>query len=238
MSGQWPWGSGPAPALHCDGCGRRLGKQAGHFITETRHLVCGTCLFSTDDRGRRLHAKFHPDCVNACRGLLDHRTSSATRAAAWFVLTKPKERSDPEQPGGRCSRPTAKGTPCSRQVAYRGEACLQHLGIDLAEHTVTCPHCRTTIDDVTVLGGWCVECKRPVLLGRQSDHGTQIDVWCAHCGREHYHGRHDPRTNCRFNGLSGICTCPPGSGDGHRVAHCHDDQSPYDRAGYIVVEIR
>jgi hypothetical protein len=33
------------------------------------------------------------------------------------------------------------------------------------------------------------------------------------------------------------CTCPPGSGDGHRVAHCHDRNSPYDDTGYIAVEM-
>lgn len=86
MSARWPWGAGPAPALHCEGCRHRLGKNAGHIITENTHLVCTRCLFTTTAHGRELHARFHPDCPTACRGLLDHPTSSATRAGAWFVL--------------------------------------------------------------------------------------------------------------------------------------------------------
>lgn len=39
------------------------------------------------------------------------------------------------------------------------------------------------------------------------------------------------------------CTCPPGSGDGPRVAHCHDRNSPYKRnvdlmyTGYVLREV-
>lgn len=34
------------------------------------------------------------------------------------------------------------------------------------------------------------------------------------------------------------CTCPPGSGDGHREAHCWNrDPGPYYRRGYILREV-
>jgi hypothetical protein len=53
------------------------------------------------------------------------------------------------------------------------------------------------------------------------------------------HGRHDAATGCRFDGMrphAHPCTCPPGTGDGYRVAHCHTGESPYSDTGYIVVE--
>jgi hypothetical protein len=78
-----------------------------------------------------------------------------------------------------------------------------------------------------------------VLLGRGD--GPYLDVWCPHCERDHHHGRHDPATGCRFDGMRPRlhpCTCPTGSGDGHRAAHCDTDQSPYWDTGYIVVEER
>ncbi len=34
------------------------------------------------------------------------------------------------------------------------------------------------------------------------------------------------------------CTCPLGSGDGHRVAHCSDPRSPYYASGYVLREVR
>lgn len=46
---------------------------------------------------------------------------------------------------------------------------------------------------------------------------------------------------CRFNpnapGGRGICTCPMGSGDGHRVAHCHKRDSAYYDHGYVLHEV-
>ncbi len=90
-----------------------------------------------------------------------------------------------------------------------------------------CPHCHSTLD-LTPPGGWCPECERPVLLGRGDGHG--LDVWCPHCRRDHHHGRHDPATGCRYDGTQrSVCDCPPGTGDGHRVAHCHSDRSPVPR---------
>ncbi len=101
--------------------------------------------------------------------------------------------------------------------------------------TVTCPQCRATLD-LTPPGGWCPECDRPILFGRGD--GPYLDVWCPHCERDHHHGRHNPATGCRYTGHpSSTCICPPGTGDGHRVAHCHNDQSPYWDGGYIVTEV-
>ena len=50
------------------------------------------------------------------------------------------------------------------------------------------------------------------------DTGRNLIVWCAHCRCWHAHGR--------SNGGS--------DGDGHRVAHCHKPNSPYDRSGYFI----
>jgi hypothetical protein len=41
----------------------------------------------------------------------------------------------------------------------------------------------------------------------------QWKVWCQYCETFHFHG----------------------AIDGHRVAHCHTDSSPYKRSGYIIV---
>lgn len=34
----------PAPALDCGRCGRRIGKQAGHYLVADGAVVCGRCL--------------------------------------------------------------------------------------------------------------------------------------------------------------------------------------------------
>ena len=83
----WPWGSGPAPALHCDECSHRIGKNASHLITESGHLLCSKCTFP-DSGTRRLHGKFYPCCDVAWHDIFDHHTSQATRVGAWFALTK------------------------------------------------------------------------------------------------------------------------------------------------------
>lgn len=46
--------------------------------------------------------------------------------------------------------------------------------------------------------------------------GINILVWCGYCRTYHVHGS---------------------GGDGHRVAHCMDDNSPYDRTGYILAYV-
>jgi predicted GIY-YIG superfamily endonuclease len=77
----------------------------------------------------------------------------------------------------------------------------------------------------------------PVLQGRID--GAHVVVWCEHCNREHSHGRHDPNSGCKhlMSKDDVPCTCPVGSGDGHRVAHCHDPNSPYHDGGYTIEEL-
>jgi hypothetical protein len=43
-------------------------------------------------------------------------------------------------------------------------------------------------------------------------------MWCRHCHLYHKHG------------------VGPGSNNWHRVAHCHDQASPYDSIGYTLVD--
>lgn len=77
----------------------------------------------------------------------------------------------------------------------------------------------------------------PVLQGKVN--GPYVDVWCEHCKRDHQHGRHESGTACRWDMMrpdAEKCTCPLGSGDGHRVAHCGDPDSPYADSGYVVAE--
>ncbi len=45
--------------------------------------------------------------------------------------------------------------------------------------------------------------------------GASLVAWCVHCLQWHWHG----------------------AGDGHRVAHCHDPQSPYNTGGYELHEV-
>jgi hypothetical protein len=44
--------------------------------------------------------------------------------------------------------------------------------------------------------------------------------------------------DCHFRFGRGYCTCPPGNGDGHRVAHCSNRKPGrwYER-GYILHEV-
>jgi hypothetical protein len=60
----------------------------------------------------------------------------------------------------------------------------------------------------------------PVLLARVSNDGINMIVWCPFCRCEHYHG---------------TCGDPTGkAGEGHRVAHCHIKESPFNQTGYIL----
>lgn len=70
----------------------------------------------------------------------------------------------------------------------------------------------------------------------------QLAVWCDHDARWHYHGGCATKSPCpRPKGripLAGTpCRCPAGTGNGHRIAHCHDAGSPYDREGYVLREV-
>jgi hypothetical protein len=54
----------------------------------------------------------------------------------------------------------------------------------------------------------------PVLLGIRSKLGGQFHVWCPHCRKFHHHGY----------------------AEGHRAAHCFDDNSPFRETGYHIAD--
>jgi hypothetical protein len=88
MTTQWPWGAGPAPALRCDQCGKRIGRRRLHCVLgDGARLLCSRCLSR-----RELHAVYYPDCPVRWHDMYDHGLSFATRAAAWFVLDNPETR--------------------------------------------------------------------------------------------------------------------------------------------------
>lgn len=73
--------------------------------------------------------------------------------------------------------------------------------------------------------------------------GRYLTFRCAYCGRPHWHGAHSslcaPGCPCELHrdyDRAGPCICPPGSGDGHRAAHC-TGRSPYRRTGYVLREV-
>jgi hypothetical protein len=91
MTGRWPWGTGPAPALRCDECRKRIGKPRTHFVTASENLLCPHCMTLNRAASGRLHAKYYPDCPEPWHDMFDHGLSHATRAGAWFVLTNPEK---------------------------------------------------------------------------------------------------------------------------------------------------
>lgn len=88
------WGTGRAPALRCDECGRRIGQHTGHHILhEGAVLLCGRCrLPNSQARTRAMHAKYYPQCTEPWHDMFHHQARVATRAAAWLALTHPEER--------------------------------------------------------------------------------------------------------------------------------------------------
>lgn len=91
---RFPWGAGPAPALRCDECGKRIGIRRGHHVlSDGEILLCGGCRTSySAGRGRGMHSKYYPDCPDSWHDMFDHPGHLATRAAAWFVLSDPAKR--------------------------------------------------------------------------------------------------------------------------------------------------
>lgn len=69
--------------------------------------------------------------------------------------------------------------------------------------------------------------------------GIHLVFTCTHCQRPHIHGACSGDPGCPTMQTKGrkACTCPTGSGDGHRVAHCADPTSPYYTSGYILREV-
>jgi hypothetical protein len=82
----------------------------------------------------------------------------------------------------------------------------------------------------------------PTLPAYRSRDGIQLMVWCTHCQKWHSHGgcggTCHPEIRDRYRCLPrGVpCTCPVGTSNGHRVAHCHGRCSPYDNTGYDLEE--
>jgi hypothetical protein len=75
--------------------------------------------------------------------------------------------------------------------------------------------------------------------------GLHTVVWCEHEGRWHRHGAHgcgQPETClCELHGVGlpvagDVCTCPIGSGNGHRGAHCQCRRM-FAGPGYVLREV-
>lgn len=54
----------------------------------------------------------------------------------------------------------------------------------------------------------------PILLAITDSDG-HLSAWCPFCAKMHRHG----------------------SGEGHRVAHCADPESPYKKSGYVLRDV-
>lgn len=80
----------------------------------------------------------------------------------------------------------------------------------------------------------------PVLDAYRHPDGVHITTWCPHERRWHQHGICRQQPGCARLDASSYdgrgCTCPPGSGDGHRGAHCTCRQTPY-ASGYYLREV-
>lgn len=50
------------------------------------------------------------------------------------------------------------------------------------------------------------------IVDAYADRDGMLRIWCDHCHGWHFHGQ----------------------GEGHRVAHCIDDDSPYRKTGYVL----
>lgn len=91
--------------------------------------------------------------------------------------------------------------------------------------------------DLEPPGDWSPECDLPVILDWCTTDG--ITVWCRLCRCEHNHGRRASIDGCQFNGLGpDPCTCPVGSGNGHRQAHCDNPDSLYNETGYYIAGLQ
>lgn len=68
---------------------------------------------------------------------------------------------------------------------------------------------------------------------------NHLIVWCQYCEKDHFHGVCSGCPSCPAQKTRGRkhCTCPTGSGDGHRAAHCSNPESPYRARGYFIREV-
>ncbi len=82
-----------------------------------------------------------------------------------------------------------------------------------------------------------------LLVTRPPESRVTVRFWCPYCKRDHTHGRHGacPPGSCScplhedHHRLRAVCTCAPGSANGHRVSHCNP-RSPLSVSGYTLVE--
>ncbi|SRR6266487_636246 len=80
----------------------------------------------------------------------------------------------------------------------------------------------------------------PTPIFKVTRDGVHLTFWCPWCRSNHWHGAHStlcgPECSCARHQGGGPCTCPRGSGNGHRVAHCWTN-SPLRLTGYILREV-
>jgi hypothetical protein len=65
----------------------------------------------------------------------------------------------------------------------------------------------------------CVEMaikKVPTVLAIERDEKGNLSTWCQYCRKFHHHG----------------------TGEGHRDAHCFEEDSPYIRTGYVLKKMK
>ena len=86
-----------------------------------------------------------------------------------------------------------------------------------------------------------VEMTAPTLPAYRTPDGS-LKVRCDYCRRWHQHG--GCNGDCTPRRRSGRpifqgepCHCPPGTGNGHRAAHCWEETSPYRDSGYYLKEV-
>lgn len=58
--------------------------------------------------------------------------------------------------------------------------------------------------------------KVPIVLAIERDEKGNLSTWCQYCRKFHHHG----------------------IGEGHRDAHCFEEDSPYIRTGYILKKMK
>lgn len=109
------------------------------------------------------------------------------------------------------------------------------------------------IDNGSGLAFWCKHCKTHHVHGRHGGQGTveAYNRWDAESNwvprsdavlplwrwKAHLQQFAGCAFNLNFPGGRGICTCPAGSGDGHRAAHCGNREGAWYEHGYILHEV-
>lgn len=58
--------------------------------------------------------------------------------------------------------------------------------------------------------------KAPIVLAIERDAAGNLSTWCQYCSKFHHHGK----------------------GEGHRDAHCFEEDSPYIRTGYVLKKMK